>query len=113
MTLDQRSLQIWSLLVCAARERRIYTYGDVAAILGFGGAGTMANMLGSIMWFCRDRELPAHTVVVVNGTTGRPGEGIVLDNDIDGERERAFGFDWFAIGPPETGDFRNARENHE
>ncbi len=70
-------------------------------------------MLGSSMWFCRDHDLPALTVLVVNGTTGRPGEGFVLDDDADVERERVFGFDWFSIEPPETGDFRIARQNHE
>ena len=72
----------------------------------------MANMLGSIMWFCRDHNLPPLTVLVVNSTTGRPGDGILLDHDADAARERVFGFDWFSIEPPETEDFRTARENH-
>ena len=42
----------------AARERQAYRYGDIAEILGFGGAGVMAQFLGPIMWeFCEDNEL--------------------------------------------------------
>ncbi len=113
MTQDERSLQIWSLLVCAAKDRRIYTYGSIAEILGFGGAGTMANMLGAIMWHCQDCGFPPLTILVVNQESGRPGEGLVLEGAVDSERERVFGFDWFAVRPPERRDFRAARENHQ
>jgi hypothetical protein len=65
------------------------------------------------MWFCRDQDLPALTVLMVNGTTGRPGGGTVLDGDAETERERVFAFDWFSIEPPETVDFRNARKDHQ
>ena len=112
MSHDERSLQIWTLLVCAARERRIYTYGQIADVLGFAGAGTMGNMLGAIMWHCQDYGYPPLTILVVNQTSGRPGDGLMLAGDVDSERERVFQFDWFAIRPPQTGDFKTAREKH-
>ena len=110
MRREQRSLQIWSILVCAARDRRTYTYGDLADILGFGGAGVMGPMLDPIMRLCRDRGLPPLTVLVVNGTTGKPGDGIVLDGQAAAERERVFGYDWFSVEPAETVDFGLVRE---
>ena len=113
MQQDERSLQIWSLLVCAARERRSYTYGELAKALGFKGAGVMANMLGAIMWHCQDHGFPPLTLLVVNQETGRPGEGLELRGDADAERERVFGFDWFAVRPPQLSDFRQARKNHQ
>ena len=63
-------------------------------------------MLDPIMKLCRDRGLPPLTVLVVNGTTGEPGEGILLDGQAAAERERVSGYDWFSVEPPETVDFR-------
>ena len=51
MTKYQRALQIWSMLVCAARDRRTYTYGELASALGMGGAGVMGRFLGLIMYY--------------------------------------------------------------
>jgi alkylated DNA nucleotide flippase Atl1 len=66
-------------LICAANERKSYTYGNIADILGFGGAGTMAQFLGPIMWLCEDNEWPPLTVLVVNQDTGLPGEATVFN----------------------------------
>ena len=52
MTRFQRALQIWSLLVCAARDRRTYTYGQLASALGMDGAEVMAQFLDPIMCYC-------------------------------------------------------------
>ena len=108
MTRYQRSLQIWSLLVCAARERRTYTYGDIATILGMGGAGPIGGFLGPIMYYCAENELPPLTVLVVNRDTGMPGEGLTTIDDVNVDRERVFTHDWFAMEPPETDDFEAA-----
>jgi alkylated DNA nucleotide flippase Atl1 len=108
MTRYQRSLQIWSLLVAAAKERKSYTYGDVAKILGMGGAGVLGQFLGPIMWYCEDHELPPLTVLVVNHDSGLPGEGLTTLENVNQDRERVFGYDWFSIVPPETEDFEKA-----
>ena len=109
MTRDQRSLQIWSLLICAARERKTYTYGDVASVLGFKGAGVFDEMLGGIMWYCRERDLPPLTALVVNQETGQPGGGFLPVGDLDAAREDVFRFDWFSLEPPETKEFKKAQ----
>ncbi len=108
MTRYQRSLQIWILLVCAARERRSYTYGNIANILGMGGAGVMAQFLGPIMHYCQRNGYPPLTVLVVNQETGLPGDGLVTLEEINQDREMVFRFDWFGIEPPETTDFAQA-----
>lgn len=108
MTKYQRSAQLWSLLVCAARERRTYTYGEAARILGLGGAGVMGSFLGPIMFFCVQKEYPPLTVLVVNQETGLPGEGLTTIENVNGDRERVFRFDWFGIVPPESGDFEKS-----
>jgi hypothetical protein len=111
MTKYERSLQIWSLLICAARERKSFTYGQIAEILSMGGAGVMANFLGPIMWCCDRNGWPALTVLVVNKDTGLPGDGLVtVENVFDvkhvnREREKVFKFDWFTLVPPTVKDF--------
>lgn len=108
MTRYQRSMQIWTLLVCAARERRSYRYGDIADILGMGGAGVMAQFLGPIMWYCEDNDFPPLTVLVVNQETGLPGEGLSTLENVNMDREWAFNFDWFENEPPKEEDFKAA-----
>ena len=111
MTRYQRSSQIWSLLICAARERKIYTYGKVADILGFGGAGVMAPLLGCIMWFCEENGLPPLTVLVVNQETGLPGEGLSTLEEVNRDREAVFKFNWFTLEPPQNADFESVDKN--
>ena len=108
MTRYQRSLQIWMLLVVAAKERKSYTYGDVAKILGMGGAGVLGQFLDPIMRYCEDHKLPPLTVLVVNQDTGLPGEGLTTLENVNVDRERVFAYDWFSIEPPETKDFEKA-----
>lgn len=113
MTLYQRSSQIWFLLVCAAGERKSYTYGQIAEILSFGGAGVMGQYLNPIMCFCEDNELPPLTVLVVNQETGLPGEGLVTLEEVNEDREKVFDFDWFSIEPPQNIDFEEADKDIE
>ena len=108
MTRFQRSLQIWSLLVCAARDRRTYTYGELAGALGMGGAGVTAQFLDPIMHYCLQQQFPPLTVLVVNRNTGLPGEGLTTLENVNLDRERVFTHDWFQMEPPETGDFERA-----
>lgn len=100
MTRYQRSMQIWSLLICAANDRKTYTYGDIADILGMKGAGVMAQFLAPIMWLCEDKEWPPLTVLVVNQTTGLPGDGLTTIENVNTDREQVFNFDWFSLEPP-------------
>ncbi len=100
LTKSQRALQIWSLLVCAARDRRTYTYGELAGVLGMGGAGVMAGFLGPIMYYCQEKNLPPLTVLVVNKDDGRPGEGLTTLEDVNKDREMVFAHDWFGLKPP-------------
>ena len=108
MTKFQRAVQIWSLLVCAAKDRRTYTYGQLASELGMGGAGVMGKFLGPIMYYCRNQQLPPLTVLVVNQDTGLPGSGLTTIENVNLDRERVFAHDWFQLEPPETGDFEEA-----
>lgn len=87
MTSYQRASQIWSLLINAAKDRKTYTYGQIANILGFGGADVMAPILGCIMWFCDENDPPVLTILVVNKETGLPGDGLTTIEDVNKDRE--------------------------
>ncbi len=108
MTRYQRSSQIWSLLTVAAKNRQSYTYGEIAEILGFGGAGVMAQFLGPIMWLCEDNSWPPLTVLVVQHDSGLPGPGLTTIEDVNKDRESVFNYDWFAIEPPQNQDFERS-----
>ena len=106
MELEQKTLLIWSLLVCAARERRTYRYSDITAIMGGGNPRNMGKYLEPIYRLCKQRGWPPLTVLVVNKATGVPSDGLPLDAAVPVERERVFNFNWFELEPPETPDFR-------
>ena len=74
MTRAERAMQIWQILITAAHDRRTLTYGRVAALLGFKGAGVISQFLNPIMGYCEAKDLPPLTVLVVNQDTGLPGE---------------------------------------
>lgn len=112
MTRYQRSMQIWMLLACAARERKSYTYGQLSTILEMGGAGIMSKLLAPISNYCEREGYPPLTALAVNRDSGRPGDGLAqLAEDVDVERERVFNHSWFGMEPPKESDFANADRN--
>ncbi|SIO25456.1 hypothetical protein [Halodesulfovibrio marinisediminis] len=110
MTKYQRALQIWSILICAAKERKTYTYGGIADMLGFEGAGGITQMLGPIVHYCYKYKLPPLTLLVVNQETGMPSHELftVTKSNMPQRREEVFHFDWFALRPPQIEDFQEA-----
>jgi alkylated DNA nucleotide flippase Atl1 len=109
-TLEARAVQIWQILTGMAYNRQTTTYGEIADILGYEGAGVLGRQLGHIMFFCAQNKLPPLTVLVVNGDTGLPGEGLETKKDLHRERENVFNYDWFSIYPPIASEFAEAYE---
>lgn len=107
-THPKRALQIWQILISKAANRQTLTYGMLANLLGFQGAGTLAPILGHIMYYCQQNQLPPLTVIVVNQTTGLPGIGLTTVNDLHAERENVFNFEWFALYPPSPDELQEA-----
>jgi len=97
---ESRAFQVYLILIGLAYERKIATYGMIADLLGFKGAGTLARILGHIIIWCEANDLPRLTVLVVNQETGLPGEGIGELSDLDAQREQVFQFNWFSLVPP-------------
>lgn len=102
-----RGLQIWLILIGKAANRQTMTYGQLAEVLGFKGAGTMAHMLGHVMFYCQLNNLPPLTVLVVNQETGLPGEGLI-GAELNADRERVFRFKWYDLMPPTPNEFAEA-----
>jgi hypothetical protein len=83
------------------------TYGELAQLLGFKGAGTLANMLGHVFYYCKQNTLPPLTALVVNQDTGLPGEGLT-GVDLNRAREEVYAYPWYRIWPPTVDELRMA-----
>src|SRR5690349_21563097 len=105
MNRPARAMQVWQILVAVAHERRTLTYGDVADLLGFEGAGVLAQILGLIMIYCKDNGLPPLTILVVNQQTGIPGEGLTTVQDLPRDREAVYRERWYRRFPVQISDF--------
>jgi len=110
-----RALQCWQILISKASMKSILTYGDLAKIIGFEGAGVFANILGHILFYCQKNDLPPLTSIVVNRDTGLPGEGFGLEEgitlaEIPAKQMEVFEFNWFRIVPPTVEELKEAYE---
>ena len=100
-----RAVQIWQILIGLARNRQTITYGMLGAKIGFKGVGTIGSFLDPIMRYCKQNNLPPLTIVVVNETTGSPGEGLTTIGNENSDREAVFKYDWYNLYPPSEADF--------
>jgi hypothetical protein len=107
MTREQRAQLAWQVLVSAAHNRQVLTYTIVADHIGMG-AGTLAEILGCIMYYCDQQGLPPLTVLVVKSDTGLPGEGLRTLADLARDREEVFRTQWFKRLPPSEQEFGDA-----
>jgi alkylated DNA nucleotide flippase Atl1 len=101
MTKSERAQQVWQVLVSAAHNRQVFTYGILANLIGMG-PGTLARPLGCVMKYCEQQGLPPLTVLVVGKKTGTPGSGLetVDPRHKDEQREKVFQYKWFIRLPP-------------
>lgn len=107
-TTESRACQIWQILVGCATRRETITYQRLVEHLGHSQPKVLAKQLGRIMHFCSQHRLPPLTVLVVNKTSGKPGDGLELTADRAKLRERVFNHDWYGLMPPTEDDYRAA-----
>ena len=108
-----RALQIRQILICKASSKQTVTYGQLAQMVGLGGATPLNHMLGHITHYCLQESLPPLTMLVVNSSTGLPSGLMGLPGALEGptleaDQERVFAFDWFSVYPPTPEQFRQA-----
>jgi len=84
------------------------TYGQLADVVGFKGAGVFAAKLGHIMCWCDQETLPPLTVLIVNQDTGLPGDGLTTADDLHRQREEVFAHGWYDIVPPTADELEAA-----
>lgn len=97
---NKRTVQIWSVLSLAARNRQTLTFGMVAKLTGIGSAKVRETHSERITAFCAGHDLPCLARLVVAKTTGEPSE------DLPGTNEDVFAFDWIEHDTPTPKDFR-------
>lgn len=112
-----RALQCWQILISRASSKSIITYGELANIIGFEGAGVFAYILGHILYYCQENGLPSLTSIVVKHDTGLPGEGFVVEkgmklDKIPAKQMEVFEFNWFRIMPPTIEELKEACEKY-
>ena len=105
-TRSYRAAQIWQILVSKAYNRQTATYGEIAELLGYKGAGVLDETLGHILHYCRQEGLPPLTVLVVNQGTGLPGQN--LTEDMNAAREDVYNYWWYDVIPPSPDELSEA-----
>lgn len=91
---SQRALQLWSLLVLAARTQTVLPYGMVAKMTGL--ANEHPDPLAHIAFYCMKNRLPILAVLEINQTTGNPSADFYGAMDVAAEQRRCFVYDWLA-----------------
>ena len=102
MKKHERAAQLWSLLVLSARHQKILSYVMVEHLTGIHRTG-LGKILEPIQKYCKRRNLPPLTVLVVNEESGLPGKGFTEASA--GDQARVFVFDWFKDKAPSPKDF--------
>lgn len=107
-----RALQAWQYLIGKAANRQIVKYEELRILMGYPTSNPLASILGCIMFYCEQNELPPLTIIVVN-RHGIPGEGFTAEEmeDYHQRREDVFNYNWFKLVPPSIDEFQQAREN--
>jgi len=106
----RRALQCWLILIAKAHTHSIITYEELAKLLGYPTPNPLSYILGNIMFYCMQNDLPPLTSIVVNKNTGMPGGGFIAEkpSDIPSKQISVFHFHWFDIIPPTIEDFKES-----
>jgi hypothetical protein len=107
MTAPERAAQIWPVLLLAARNHQILTYGVLADLIGVPCAG-LGQLLEPIQSYCLIRGLPPLTVLVVGKKSGLPGDGFTAAQEIPPTQMKVFGFDWIRQPKPTPNELGQA-----
>ena len=99
MTKIERASQLWPLLVLAATNRQVLTYGLVQKLTGLPRM-TLGGFLDPLAKYCVQKKLPPLTVLVVSEKTGLPGSGFTSAEDIPRAQLAVFEYDWLGWGCP-------------
>ncbi len=104
-----RAQQAWQYLIGKASNRQISQYEELRALMGYPTSNPLAVILGCIMFYCEQNDLPPLTIIVVN-KDGVPGEGFTAEKmkNYHRRREDVFNFPWYKMVPPTAEELRQA-----
>ena len=95
-----RSLQVWLILIGNAERRETSTYGSIGDRIGTPPVA-VGRFLNRIYYYCEENCLPRLSVLVVNQSTGEPGDGYPGSRDsLYADREAVYDYDWISLFPP-------------
>lgn len=98
--------RIWPELLEIARSGQTITYQNLKTKVSFNAwQRTFSHCLGRIANHCHRKGWPIITVVVVNKTTGVPGNGIPFVDDFRMELTRVYDFPWHEQAAPVAEEF--------
>ncbi len=104
VNVNQRAMQMWAILVLAARNRQILSYGLLAKAVGAPPVA-IGGFLEPVQRYCMARTLPPLTALVVNVEDGIPGDGFIGAKDVPAAQMQVFAYDWLAERAPSADDF--------
>lgn len=107
----RRALQLWSLLVLAARTQTVLSYEMVSKMTGL--AYEHPEPLGYIAFYCMQRKLPLLSSLEIYKESGNPAADFYKDLDIAAEQRRCFVYDWLAKPVPTLEELEEAWNNRE
>lgn len=107
MNVRQRAVQIWPVLVLAARNRQTLTYEMLGQLVSLPAPG-LGQCLDPIQSYCVENALPPLTALVVGKDSGMPGTGFTAAGDVPAAQARVFAYDWSGARCPSEEEFGHA-----
>ncbi len=104
MTNPQRAAQYWPVLVLAARNRQLLTYGMMHDLTGMAMNG-QGPILGLIVKYCKAHNLPKLTTIVVREETGLPADEVDEPREVCRKQAQVFAYPWRDGKAPSAEDF--------
>ena len=113
MSINERALQLWSILVLAAHNQQILSYATLGKLTGLSKQG-VGTFLAPIQHYCKNHDLPPLTILAISEVSGLPSKGFTEAKNDDGltvgervfcEQSRVFVYDWLKLKTPKPNDF--------
>lgn len=106
-TQHTRAVQVWQVLVAAARQGRILTYSALSREMGLTESPLPVVGMGALPVignYCTAKGLPQLTRIVVGQVDGLPSQ-YAPEEVVAEDLWRVFDYDWLDVIPPTAQDF--------
>jgi hypothetical protein len=101
----ERAMQLWSLLVMAARNQQLLSYSTVGQITGIPRQD-FDRILEAILNHCERNNLPPITALIYRD------EIVILEQKAKDATVNIFSFDWLNHPAPSPSDFEFKKSTH-